>query len=75
MICYNQAMKRKLTKEEKAQIRDWLRKKEYATCPFDVTTHWPMCDVCSTWFGARTCPCSRYSIDFVIKKAQEMLKA
>ncbi len=74
-------MRTPLTDEQKIQVRQWLRKKEYGDCPFASypKRNPPECEnVCVTWFprtfDAEFCPCAYYSLHTVVQRAREMVR-
>jgi|GEM_PF-4356098 len=68
-------MKRKLGKQEKDDIKNWLKLSD----PNQHCPHW-FCDVCHAWFpriampGIINCPCHVYSMKYVRKIARSMLR-
>jgi hypothetical protein len=76
-------MKEALTNKQKACVKRWLKMNSHVLmeleCPFDIYDPNNPHNLCMSWFprcikDEGKCPCLKYPLSTVIRRAKEMIK-
>ncbi len=66
-----------LSKARKEMVREWLDYGDVDACPFQNENHRSH-RICTSWFprvdGPENCPCQRYALSTVRRRAHEMIR-